>query len=133
LIKILVWAYYYHITVTKYGDREAITAFPWTFDAAFVLHALISTTVQVSFAKYLAAFLIIPRQVYFSYRIWRVSKRLALAILPWMAAFARTAVALTIAAKLAILDLDKFTQQYKFLIDLSVSLSAFVNRHIVLS
>jgi hypothetical protein len=52
---------------------------------------------------------------------------LSLAIPPWVIAFARTAVALTIVTMLSLLGLENFTKKYKFLIDLSVSLSTFVS------
>jgi hypothetical protein len=46
-MKILVWAYFYQMTVTEYGNREAITAVPWMFNVAVALHALVSAIVQV--------------------------------------------------------------------------------------
>jgi hypothetical protein len=45
--QIFIWAYFYDMTVTHFGDRAAIAAVPWTFNAAFVMHTTISAIVQV--------------------------------------------------------------------------------------
>jgi hypothetical protein len=46
--QILIWVFFYGMTVTQYGqDLSAIASSPWTFNTALGFHGWISTLVQV--------------------------------------------------------------------------------------
>jgi uncharacterized membrane protein len=68
-------------------------------------------------------------QAFFSYRIWRVSGKLWLAIPPWSIAFARVAVTMSAVAILSEGEkgYKQFTEEDTFLVDLALGLSMVVD------
>jgi hypothetical protein len=68
---------------------------------------------------------------FYSYRIWRVSGQIRLAIPAWIFAFARVAVTMTCVAVLSAgkKGYKQFTEKDRFLVDLALVLSMAV-RHV---
>jgi hypothetical protein len=68
-------------------------------------------------------------QAFFSYRIWRVSSKLWLAIPPWFITFARVAVTMSAVAILSEGEkgYKQFTEKDTFLVDLALGLGMAVD------
>jgi len=77
---VLICAYLYTITVTKFGNFEALQDMPWTLDVSFFIGGLVSAFVQS----------------FFAYRVHVISGRWAVSILAWVLSITRAAVTLLI-------------------------------------
>jgi hypothetical protein len=81
------------VTVTHAGDPTILDTLPWHFDTSLLFSGVIGGTAQVRFSRRASASRTERVQAFFTYRVWRVSGSLALAVPGWLGAAARVGLA----------------------------------------
>ncbi|KAH9943618.1 hypothetical protein B0H21DRAFT_488966 [Amylocystis lapponica] len=79
-LTILTCIYLYTITITSYGDADALDVMPWSMDLMFFVGGLVSAIIQA----------------FFSWRIHVISGHYPVSIISWAGSTFRVAITLTI-------------------------------------
>jgi hypothetical protein len=126
-MQLFTWVYFYGITVSQFGDMEAIASVPWMLNAAFVMHTSVSAIVQVytHSSRIVTHSFCASLQAFFSYRVWKLSDNVWFAIPPWVVASVRFGFSMAVIAFLAKNGIAEFTA-HRWLGDLALVLSMVV-------
>ncbi|EIN08890.1 hypothetical protein PUNSTDRAFT_67859 [Punctularia strigosozonata HHB-11173 SS5] len=100
------WAYMYSATVTYYGQPAHLTSVPWSLSATVVIGGTVATLVQA----------------FFTYRLWRLSRSLYLAIVGWVLAMIHLGAILAVGILASeIKQLGVFAERYLWVALLAIA------------
>lgn len=109
-LQVLIWIYFYDMTVTHFGNPKAIAGLPWTFNLALGIHALLVGVIQS----------------FFAFRIYSVTGNVWWAMPGWFCALSRTAISWVVAVYFGLQGLDEFKATHGYLVLVTLIISIIV-------